>query len=173
MIGLHQQIEQHARLGQPLVAVPEQIGLANVQRAGDQRRIEQRPDRVEVGVELAVGQPAVGGDDRGDQVARLDDCVGGMVRGRLLPLNAREFVRDAVDELGDVSFHRARHESAGYAVRKRPPRRGARARFTASFHSLVPQVFGKAARTLRSACSGGSSGRHLIAKLRFVVAGCN
>ena len=61
-----------------------------------------------------------------------------------------------VDELGDVSLHRARHESAGYAVRNRAPRWGRGARLTLSFHSSLLQVFGKAVRTLRSACSGGS-----------------
>ena len=75
-IGLHSRSNSTLGPASHSSRLLEQVGLANVSGAGDQRRLEQRPDRVEVCVELAVGQPAVGGDDRGDQVAGLDHRVG-------------------------------------------------------------------------------------------------
>ena len=114
-IGFDQQIEQHAGCGQPLVTTVKEVGLANVSCAADHGWIEQRADRVEVGIELTVGQPPVGGDDGGDEVAGLDGrvvrvlCVGP-------PAQRTELLGDAADELGHVSFHGPGHGIAGYAV---------------------------------------------------------
>ena len=120
-IRFHQQVEQDARAGQPLVAFVEEVGLANVRCAGEQWRVEQRPDRVEIAIELAVGQPAVGCDDRCHQVAGFDHRIGA-VRLSASAAESTELAGDAADELVDISLHRARsgHEIAGYAVENGP-----------------------------------------------------
>ena len=54
-VGAHEQIEQHARPVQPRRPSVEQLAVAEVERGDEQRRVELRPDHVEVRVELGGG----------------------------------------------------------------------------------------------------------------------
>ena len=83
--------------------------------AGQQRRVEQCPERIKVGIELAVGQSAVGGNDRGNEVAGLDDGVG-HVRLDCSAAELAQLVSDALHELGDVVMQGGRHRCAHYGV---------------------------------------------------------
>ncbi len=112
-IGAAQQVEQHARARQLLGRVAEQLQLAGGHVGHHQRGLQQRPDDVEVRVELAVGAAAVGSEHAADDVGGFVCNIGkeadrGLVaeRGQLLA----DLCAERADRVGQQ--RRSSHRSA-------------------------------------------------------------